>query len=178
MKQIYVNVLVGTYRFHKLFHSTMNCSRDQVHVILAQARLPTARVLRFKSAIDRGPFEGKKNHFFYKMPFLRKSANISLTRKFSQIIEVKFNSFSSDLSPPIHHYLILISNNPPMISYEQQHKLPSLKNVPFLFTNLFQKRGLYSRGDIIQGRTLFKEIRYMFNIQFFMGKMKKIRKQD
>ena len=110
------------------------------------------------------------------MPFLRKSANISLTRKFSQIIEVKFNSFSSDLSPPIHHYLILISNNPPMISYEQQHKLPSLKNVPFLFTNLFQKRGLYSRGDIIQGRTLFKEIRYMFNIQFFMGKMKKVKK--
>jgi hypothetical protein len=26
---------------------------------------------------------------------------------------------------------------------------------------LFQKRGHYSRGDIIQGRTLFKEIWYV-----------------
>ena len=30
----------------------------------------------------------------------------------------------------------------------------------FLYTKLFQKRGHYSRGDIIQGRTLIKEIRY------------------
>jgi hypothetical protein len=34
-----------------------------------------------------------------------------------------------------------------------------LNNVPFLCTKLFQKRGHYSRGDIIQGGTLFKEIR-------------------
>ena len=36
-----------------------------------------------------------------------------------------------------------------------------MNNVPFLCTKLFQKRGQYSRGDIIQGRTLIKEIRYL-----------------
>merc|ERR1712051_1103888 len=40
-------------------------------------------------------------------------------------------------------------------------KRQSLNNVPFLCTKLFQKRGHYSRGDIIQGRTLIKEIRYL-----------------
>ena len=34
----------------------------------------------------------------------------------------------------------------------------------FFCTKLFEKRGHYSRGDIIQGRTLFKEIRYLFGI--------------
>ena len=37
-----------------------------------------------------------------------------------------------------------------------------MNNVPFLCTKLFQKRGHYSRGDIIQGGALFKEIRYVF----------------
>ena len=36
-----------------------------------------------------------------------------------------------------------------------------MNNVPFLCTKLFQKRGHYSRGDIIQERALFKEIRYL-----------------
>ena len=36
----------------------------------------------------------------------------------------------------------------------------------FLCTKLFQKRGHYSRGDIIQGRTLFKEIRYNTELDF------------
>ena len=38
-----------------------------------------------------------------------------------------------------------------------------MNNVPFLCTKLLQKRGHYSRGDIIQGRTLFKEIRINFD---------------
>ena len=37
-----------------------------------------------------------------------------------------------------------------------------MNNVPFLCTKLFQKKGHYSRGDIIQGGTLFEEIRYVF----------------
>ena len=37
----------------------------------------------------------------------------------------------------------------------------NLNNVPFLCTKLFKKRGHYSRGDIIQRGTLFKEIRYV-----------------
>ena len=36
-----------------------------------------------------------------------------------------------------------------------------MNNVPFLCTKLFEKRGHYSRGDIIQRGTLFKEIRYI-----------------
>ena len=36
-----------------------------------------------------------------------------------------------------------------------------MNNVPFLCTKVFQKRGHYSRGDIIQGRTLFKEGHYL-----------------
>ena len=44
---------------------------------------------------------------------------------------------------------------------QQFQKSKNLNNVPFLCTNLFQKRGHYSRGDIIQGRTLIKEIRYV-----------------
>ena len=42
---------------------------------------------------------------------------------------------------------------------QQFHKCKNLNNVPFLCTKLFQKRGHYSKGDIIQGGTLFKEIR-------------------
>ena len=42
---------------------------------------------------------------------------------------------------------------------QQFQKSKTLNNVPFLCTKLFQKRGYYSRGDIIQGRTLIKEIR-------------------
>ena len=37
----------------------------------------------------------------------------------------------------------------------------NLNNVPFLCTKPFQKRGHCSCGDIIQGRTLYKEIRYL-----------------
>ena len=44
---------------------------------------------------------------------------------------------------------------------QQFQKCKNLNNVPFLCTKLFQKRGNYSRGDIIRGRTIFKEIRYM-----------------
>ena len=43
-------------------------------------------------------------------------------------------------------------------------KSTNLNNVPFLCTKLFFKRGHYSRGDIIQGRTLFMEIRYVYKI--------------
>ena len=39
----------------------------------------------------------------------------------------------------------------------------------FLCTKLFQKRGLYSREDIIQRGTLFKEIRYATTL---VGSMK------
>ena len=45
---------------------------------------------------------------------------------------------------------------------QQFQKCQNLNNVPFLCTMLFQKKGHYSRGDIIQGRTLFKKIRYIF----------------
>ena len=44
---------------------------------------------------------------------------------------------------------------------QQFQKSKTLNNVPFLCTKLFQKRGHYSRGDIIQGRILIKEIRYV-----------------
>ena len=36
-----------------------------------------------------------------------------------------------------------------------------MNNVTFLCTNLFQNRGHYSSKDIIEGRTLCKEIRYI-----------------
>ena len=42
-------------------------------------------------------------------------------------------------------------------------KSKNLNNVPFLCTKLLQKRRHYSRGDIIQGRILFKEIRYLLS---------------
>ena len=45
-----------------------------------------------------------------------------------------------------------------------------MNNVPFLCTKLFQKRGHYSRGDIIQGRTLFKEIWYSKFQDFIIGR--------
>ena len=41
-------------------------------------------------------------------------------------------------------------------------------SVPFLCTTLFQKEGHYSRGDIIKGRTLIKEIRYLKNFKFYV----------
>ena len=44
---------------------------------------------------------------------------------------------------------------------QQIQKSKNLNDVPFLCTKLLQKRGHYSRGDIIQGRTLIKEIRYI-----------------
>ena len=44
---------------------------------------------------------------------------------------------------------------------QQFQKSKNLNNVPFLCTKLFQKRGHYSTGDIIQGRTLSKEIWYV-----------------
>ena len=47
-----------------------------------------------------------------------------------------------------------------------------LNNVPFLCTKLFQKRGHYSKGDIIQGGTLFKEIRYVFCKKEILAKTK------
>ena len=51
----------------------------------------------------------------------------------------------------------------------------NLNNVPFLCTKGFQKRGHYSRGDIIQGRTLFKEMRQLDFLQiafdFKMGNL-------
>ena len=45
---------------------------------------------------------------------------------------------------------------------QQFQKCKILNNVPFLCTTLFQKRGHYSRGDIIQGRTIFKVIQYLY----------------
>jgi hypothetical protein len=38
----------------------------------------------------------------------------------------------------------------------QFQKCKNLNNVPFLCNKLFQKRGHYSRGDIMQGNTVFK----------------------
>ena len=43
---------------------------------------------------------------------------------------------------------------------QQFQKSKTLNNVPFLCTKLFQKRGHYSRGDIIQVGTLLKAIWY------------------
>ena len=37
----------------------------------------------------------------------------------------------------------------------------NLNNVPFFMSKLFPKMGYYSRGDIIQERTFFKEIGYL-----------------
>ena len=47
-----------------------------------------------------------------------------------------------------------------------------LNNVPSLCTKLFQKRGHYSRGYIIQGGTLFKKIRDVHKALILSGLIK------
>ena len=59
---------------------------------------------------------------------------------------------------------------------QQFQKCKKLNNVPFLCTKLFQKRGHYSRGDIIQVGTLFKEIWYLHKhtVHFLFSKSNRL----
>ena len=59
------------------------------------------------------------------------------------------------------YYCISLKNVQGHQLNQQFQKYKNLNNVHFLCTNLFQKRGHYSRGDIIQGGILYKEMRYI-----------------
>ena len=65
----------------------------------------------------------------------------------------------------------MITVFPQLVSGEfflQFQKFKHLNSFPILCTEFVKKWGNYSRGDIIQGRILIKEIQYVFTCSFLI----------
>ena len=106
---------------------------------------------KIKKSLFRLIFErGNRNH---------KSATVQRGLFFHATTVMEFqNNFISAMKNIT--YRISLNNVRVHQVNQQFQEWQNLNNVPFLCTKLFQKKGHYSRGDIIQGRTLFQEIRY------------------
>ena len=91
-----------------------------------------------------------------KIPFISDSQLFTVMANYGQVPSILLRS---------RHYGISLNKVLGHQENQQFQKSKNLNNVPFLCTKLFQKRGYYSRGDIIQGRTLIKEIRYLYFLE-------------